>query len=50
MLCTYRDDVLNVINKDDYCFEFYDDDTSDIAPHYHGNLLMKDEYIDCLYF
>ena len=32
----------------DYCFEFYDDDTSDIVPHYHGNRLMKDEYIDGL--
>lgn len=51
MLCDYRDDVLNVINKNDYCFEFSDDDTSGIVPHYQGNRLMQDEYIDgsCFY-
>lgn len=37
---------MNPINKDDYCFEFHDDNTNDVVPHYHGNRLMKDEYID----
>ena len=35
-----------VIERDDFCFEFLDDDTSGLVPHYHGNRLMKDEYID----
>ena len=48
MLSKYKSDVLHVINKEDYCFEFQFDSISDLIPHYHGNRLMKDEYIDGL--
>lgn len=45
-LSAFKNNVVNPIQKEDYCFEFHDDDTNDIVPHYHGNRLMKDEYID----
>ena len=46
ILKKYMNAVPFVIERDDFCFEFLDDDTSGIVPHYHGNRLMKDEYID----
>ena len=46
VLKLYCSENIYTIDKDDYCFEFHDDNLSDIVPHYHGNRLMKDEYID----
>ena len=46
ILKRYMNAVPFVIERDDFCFEFLDDDTSGIVPHYQGNRLMKDEYID----
>lgn len=45
-LCCFKNDVPCKIEKDTYCFEFSDDDLLDAVPHYHGDRLMKDEYID----
>ena len=42
----YSNDVLYPISKDNYCFEFRDDILTNVVPHYHGDRLMKDEYID----
>lgn len=46
MLSTYKSDVLYSINKEEYCFEFQFDTVNELFPYYHGNRLMKDEYID----
>ena len=34
------------INRSDFFFQFLEDDTSGIVPHYNGTRLMQDEYID----
>ena len=46
VLKLYSTEVLYPISKDNYCFEFRDDILTNIVPHYHGERLMKDEYID----
>ena len=39
-------DVPYAINRSDFYFQFLEDDTSGIVPHYNGARLMQDEYID----